>query len=79
MQKSSPIINASSTHLNTGSHDACIVIVMVYSDVILVVLGFWTNKRTKGSGKLIDTVAYVSIFSGNFFHFVKTKKNMPFK
>ncbi len=28
----------------------------------------------KGSGKLIDTMANVSIFSGNFFHFVKSKK-----
>ncbi len=28
----------------------------------------------EGSGKLIDTMANVSLFSGNFFHFVKTKK-----
>ncbi len=28
----------------------------------------------KGSGKLNDTMANVSIFRGNFFHFVKNKK-----
>ncbi len=29
----------------------------------------------KGSGKLIDTMANVSIFSGNFFHLAETKKH----
>ncbi len=33
-----------------------------------------TGVNLKGSGKLIDKMANVSIFSGNFFHFIETKK-----
>ncbi len=33
-----------------------------------------SDLNLQGSGKLINTMANVSIFFGNFFHFAKTKK-----
>ena len=49
----------------------------MYGQIIQQIRIFGPTEKTEkyeGSGKKIDIMANVSIFSGNFFHFVESEK-----